>query len=374
MIMNIEGIKDCFGCGVCAAVCSRKVINIELNENGFYEPKIINNSCCTDCGLCVSVCAYSNTESLQNPILKSYAARSKSHHIEQTSTSGGVSYEIGLAAISKGYKFCGAIYDANSNDVHHIVTDTAEGVKLTQGSKYIQSYTVDAFRLLNRKEKNIVVGTPCQIASLRRYIKKFKCQDNFILIDFFCHGVPSRLMWNKYFKEHSTNLGSIKNITWRNKLRGWRAGYCISIEGSSKIYRSYNWDGDDFYTYFLGDACLGKACYDKCRFKYDNSAADIRIGDLWGETTKDETNGTCAVVCFSSKGVDVVESLDLDIEAIAFSKCAGGQMHNNPQRPWYYKLAQINITSRRIPLKWTALIIRMYKKIKRQLNKINKKD
>ena len=42
--------------------------------------------------------------------------------------------------------------------------------------------------------------------------------------------------------------------------------------------------GDMFYRLFLSDACLGKACYEKCKFKYENSSADIRIGDLWGTT------------------------------------------------------------------------------------------
>ena len=33
--MNISGIKDCYGCGVCATVCARQIIDIALNENVF---------------------------------------------------------------------------------------------------------------------------------------------------------------------------------------------------------------------------------------------------------------------------------------------------------------------------------------------------
>lgn len=36
--MNISNIHDCYGCGVCAVVCSQKIIEISLNSDGFYEP------------------------------------------------------------------------------------------------------------------------------------------------------------------------------------------------------------------------------------------------------------------------------------------------------------------------------------------------
>lgn len=56
--MNISHINDCYGCGLCAIVCSRKIINIEHNNDGFYEPHIVKSDKCTDCGLCTEVCAY----------------------------------------------------------------------------------------------------------------------------------------------------------------------------------------------------------------------------------------------------------------------------------------------------------------------------
>lgn len=54
---NISSLNDCYGCGVCAVVCNRKIIEIRLNEDGFYEPYITDISRCTDCGLCRDVCA-----------------------------------------------------------------------------------------------------------------------------------------------------------------------------------------------------------------------------------------------------------------------------------------------------------------------------
>lgn len=49
--------------------------------------------------------------------------------------------------------------------------------------------------------------------------------------------------------------------------------------------------GDWFYKMFLGHYCLGEQCVKACKYKYDNSSADIRIGDLWGNTYKDDEKG-----------------------------------------------------------------------------------
>ena len=46
---NIREVKDCFGCGVCATVCSKNAIKIELNKEGFYVPTL-NIDACSNCG------------------------------------------------------------------------------------------------------------------------------------------------------------------------------------------------------------------------------------------------------------------------------------------------------------------------------------
>ena len=61
---NVANIKDCYGCGVCAIVCAKRIISIEQDGEGFYAPRIANMEQCTDCGLCTKVCAYSHDEVL----------------------------------------------------------------------------------------------------------------------------------------------------------------------------------------------------------------------------------------------------------------------------------------------------------------------
>lgn len=354
--MNISNIHDCYGCGVCAVVCSQKIIEISLNSDGFYEPHITDASKCTNCGLCVDVCAYSHDElSVNNSPLKSYAAWSKEPAVRRKCSSGGVGFEIGRYLINQGYKVCGVRYNVETNRAEHYIATNVEELIPSIGSKYIQSYTVNGFKAINRKEKYLVTGTPCQIDSFRRYIRKFKKEDNFILIDFFCHGVPSMLVWDKYVKWAEAKVGKLTYVSWRNKFTGWHDSWAMSIDGintaeSEDYNSSYNElikerkgnlnsrlsQGDMFYRLFLSDACLGKACYEKCKYKYDKSAADIRIGDLWGKEYAKEEKGVSCCIALTEKANDVLKHCNTQLITHKFDVVAEGQMienaHKNKQR------------------------------------------
>ena len=347
--MNVSGIRNCYGCGVCDTVCAQKIIEIRLNSDGFYEPYIAAPDKCTDCGLCVDVCAYCHDElSVNNIPIKSYAAFSNESAVRKKCSSGGVGFEIGRTLINNGYKVCGVRYNVDSNRAEHYIATTVEELIQSIGSKYIQSYPVDGFKAINRKEKYLVTGTPCQVDSFRRYIRKFKKEDNFVLMDFFCHGVPSMLVWDKYVKWAESKVGKLTYVSWRNKFTGWHDSWAMSIDGI-KTAEPVNWhnsynelikerkgslnsrlsQGDMFYRMFLSDACLGKACYEKCKYKYDKSAADLRIGDLWGKTyAKDEKGVSCAIA-FTKIGDEILNICNAKLVEHPFEVVAEGQIKEN---------------------------------------------
>lgn len=355
---NILDIHDCYGCGVCAIICSKKIIEIKLNNDGFYEPFITDTNSCTNCGLCKEVCAYCHDVlSTNNVPIKSYASWSNDNEVRRKCSSGGIGFEIGRKLISRGYKVCGVKYNVETNRAEHYIANTVEELIPSIGSKYIQSYTVDGFKAINRKEKYLVTGTPCQIDSFRRFIRKFRCEDNFVLMDFFCHGVPSMLAWNKYIKWAETKVGKLTYVSWRNKFTGWHDSWAMSIDGEQTTnpvnwHDSYNIlikekkgflnsrlsQGDMFYKLFLSDVCLGKACYEKCKYKYNKSAADIRIGDLWGNTYKDNEEGVSGVSIFTDKGLETLNQCNITLKEHSFEIIAEGQMKKMPQKhSAYYK-------------------------------------
>lgn len=81
---NISDIKNCYGCGVCAAACPRNIIQIRLNKKGFYEPYIKDSNKCTQCGLCRDVCAYSHKElALESTSIHAWASWSDDEEVRK---------------------------------------------------------------------------------------------------------------------------------------------------------------------------------------------------------------------------------------------------------------------------------------------------
>lgn len=374
---NISSIHNCYGCGVCAIICPKNIIELRLNRDGFYEPTITRQYDCTNCGVCLSVCSYVDEKiSVENHPIKSFAAWSNDEAILRKCSSGGVGFELGRYLISEGYNVVGCRYNIETNRAEHYLASNVESLIQSIGSKYIQSYTVNGFKQINRKEKYLITGTPCQIDSIRRYLRKFKCEDNFVLMDFFCHGVPSMLLWKKYIEYAEKQAGKITYISWRSKFLGWHDSWAMSIEGEKygepiDWHDSYNLlikgekgcfnsrlsQGDIYYKMFLSDACLGKACYEKCKFKYDKSAADIRLGDLWGKTYSDNERGVSALACFTVKGAQILGSMPrVSLTEHPFETIAEGQMKMCPTKPFFY---QFNYIVFKLPIKASFFIFRV---------------
>lgn len=351
---NVSTISDCYGCGICAIACPKQIISIKLNAGGFYQPYIDNWDSCINCGVCVDVCAYSyDVLSVDNTVLASYAAWSRTPAVRCKCSSGGVGFELGKAMLQNGYEVCGVRYNANQNRAEHYMATTIEELAPSMGSKYIQSYTVDGLRQVYRQSKYLITGTPCQIDSFRRYIKRCRLpEDNFVLMDFFCHGVPSRLLWDKYVAFVEKITGKVVYASWRNKRIGWHDScgmtvdgeekaekvdwhdsYNVLIMGNKNFYNSRLSEGDPFYSLFFSNCCLGKACYHRCKYKYDQSAADIRIGDLWGTKYSQNEDGVSAVIVFTKKGKEALSWADCVLEKEPLEVVAEGQMNEKLEMP-----------------------------------------
>ena len=286
------------------------------------------------------MCAFNDSSQIQhNTICNSYSAWSLSPDIRKKTTSGGVAYELARSLLNRNYKVCAVQYNIEKQRAEHYLSITVDDLEKSQGSKYLQSYTPSGFRLLNKNDKFVVVGTPCQIDSVRRLITYWGVEDNYVLIDFFCHGVPSMNLWKSYLKY--VDIKGVEDVRFRCKDDGWQESTYMVIKGKEKEWHSKLIDGDLFYRFFLGDRCLNNACYDNCKYKTVQSAADIRVGDMWGPKYSNNQNGVSAVITFSKRGDDIlrnVSSCHLSEESL--KDVLGTQMRANAKKPASYQFVK----------------------------------
>ena len=309
--------NPCSGCGVCVVSCPHKAISFNHDENGFYIPTV-NEALCTDCGTCCKVCCKFLDEKIhfENTFKDKeiYAAWSRNGKTVQTSSSGGVGHELTQYYFDLGYSVCGVVFDASNDICKHIIAESKDDIDAVKTSKYLQSYTINAFSQFNRNEKYIVIGTPCQIYGLRKRIQLKKWEDNFILIDFFCHGTPSFNLWKKY-KEYickKYKLDSIwKTVNFRvkNLESKWHKNAILIQDSSGKAYeKSYAFSEDLFFKFFLDDSCLNEACHN-CKLRLDYCASDIRLADFWGPKYAANNDGVSLVIVNTEKGESVWEEI-----------------------------------------------------------------
>ena len=166
----------CVGCSACKNACSAAAIQMIEDEEGFLYP-VVDTQKCIECGVCEKVCPI-----ISKPIKKNinesvvaYAAYTQNDEIRKNSSSGGIFSEFAVSVLNNGGIVFGAAFNENWQVVHTYIDDVSQLEKL-QGSKYVQSTIGNAFvdveRFLKEDKTVLFTGTPCQIDSFRRYIRK----------------------------------------------------------------------------------------------------------------------------------------------------------------------------------------------------------
>ncbi|MDE6483957.1 MAG: Coenzyme F420 hydrogenase/dehydrogenase, beta subunit C-terminal domain [Duncaniella sp.] len=325
--MNIDDrsqIRKCTSCQMCGAVCPTGAISIELNPDGFYRPKVDTDKC-IDCGMCVRSCYKFDhdirmADGFEGKSL--YSAWARNPQVVESTTSGGVADLMARKLIERGYTCVGVVYDTESNRAVGKEASTAEDVAGFRGSKYIQSYSVEAFRSLVkncRKEKYAVFGLPCQIYAVDRFLRAKGCREDHVLIDLYCHGCPSLNLWTKYVDEVVEKTGATKvlSVNFRSKIRGWGNFYVVVVVVVDGIPTPVTVVSprvnDPFYTMFFSDRVLNDSCPD-CKLRSTLEYTDIRLGDFWGDKFVDNHKGVSGVTVCGGSGMEVFDSISAEIE------------------------------------------------------------
>lgn len=319
-VLDPSALRACTSCGVCGAVCPTSAITLQLNADGFYRP-LIDSQKCIDCSLCVKSC-YKFDPDIKNLGLEGktlYAASAKDGEVVKQTTSGGIADLLAKSLISQGYKCIGVTYNCSNNRAEGAIATTDEETNAFRGSKYIQSYSVDAFKqLVNecKTEKCAVFGLPCQIYGLSRFLEGRGVRDRHLLIDLYCHGCPSLNLWSKYIGETLKKVNGTKVLgtNFRSKVRGWGSFYVVVVvEGRPTPIKVVSPRiNDPFFTLFFSDTVLNDSCPD-CLVRSTLDYTDIRLGDFWGREYVSNNEGVSAVTICSEHGANAFAAIESQI-------------------------------------------------------------
>ncbi len=312
MIDKLERNR-CVGCSVCHDVCPTGAITMIKDREGFKYPEI-NDSTCINCDLCEKTCPVLQKDSIVlNNLLSEvqcYAAQHKSYPVRFESTSGGVFSALATVIYKRGGYVAGAVRTEDGYVEHFVSNNRKDLLKLRQ-SKYTQSYTEGIYgkvrELLKNGKEVLVCGTPCQMAGLRRFLKKEYA--NLYIVDFICNNVFSPYVWNVVKAHIEKVYGSPLSYTkYKDKELGWRNRTSrYDLKDGRTIYSPIS-DYNLFDVIYHKHPAARPSCY-SCPFKGYPRYSDLTFADYWGcekhHPNLDDNIGTSAVICTTTKGLDI---------------------------------------------------------------------
>lgn len=283
--LKTNNLADCCGCSACVQSCPTHCIKMEANSEGFLYPVIEESSKCIECSLCAKVCPMEQENDYEYSA-NYYAAYSTNREQIDNSSSGGLFPELAKEFLNKEGIVFGAYLPEDHKLIHVGISESNELTKLL-GSKYIQSDLRNTFSECKQKltegKSVLFTGTPCQIAGLRRYLRKD--YENLYTADVICHGVPSQKAFDLYVdfleKKHKAKL---VDIDFRDKKRnGWSITLRYTMESPNGKRKDYYLISkmSEYFMAFLTSQVLRESCY-KCPFASMKRPGDITMGDFWG--------------------------------------------------------------------------------------------
>lgn len=310
--------KDkCTGCYACANICPKQCISLTEDELGAVHP-IIDQNKCIDCKLCEKTCPNNVDLNFNYPLLCN-AAWITDQEKRKICASGGIGTTMSEYVIQNGGVVFGSRYDADMTPII-TYTDNLDGLQHFKGSRYVQSLVgnetfknVRKFLLEGRFV--LYIGTPCQIAGLKSFLKKD--YDNLITVDLICHGVcPTKYLKNDIaFLSEKFGFKDVSDIRFRGndgnnyKMTLWDKNNKRIFPRDNFFQKILHTDNTKQYyiSGFLTGTTLRENCF-SCDYARPDRISDITIGDFIGLGRKipfnESARNVSSVTLNTEKGLD----------------------------------------------------------------------
>lgn len=314
-MIKIQRKEDCCGCKACGDVCAHNSIKFKVDEEGNWYP-VVNMDTCVDCGLCENVCPilhsdFSDLNNSTNP--ESYILQASNLNDRLESASGAAYTLIARYVFERGGYVAGHIWNGKTKVIGY-VSGNPDDLDILRGTKYLQSDTEGLYKavksLLRENKLVLFSGCPCQVAAMRRFLRKD--YGNLITTDFTCMGIDSPLAFAKYIESLEEQYGAemvyfkakAKDVGWTQLTNKARFANGKSYFGICSI--------DANLKATFQNVLVRPSCYE-CKFKGLPRIADITIGDYWRKwydyDPLDDNTGTSYAILNNTKASVVFNNI-----------------------------------------------------------------
>ncbi len=341
----IADLNRCTGCSACLHICSQKAISLQEDPAQYYGyAACIDTSRCVDCGACRKICPVLSPSPNTNSAVPDTYALYANPDILKASASGGAFTLLAEAVLREKGCVIGAAYRDDFSVAHRMI-DSPEDLPLLQRSKYLQSDMGTIIAQIKKElpsRKVLFVGTPCQVAGVRKCIPD---QENLFLVDLYCGHTPANHLFARYLAENF-NHEQLESYAFRTKQHGWVSdtvtlSFC---DGYNEVRRTAD---DSYQMCYHSRLAMRKVC-ENCAFSGFPRQGDLSIADFWWieETYPEYVNpmGISSILVNNSHGQLLFEQIREDaafcqkVDFSAMHKNRPARVSAHPGRDHFYDL------------------------------------
>lgn len=321
----------CAGCGLCEGSKISSTIKMQLNDDGFSRPtnlseitedeaKILEGSCAgVQAEYLLDIKNHSSELGLHYDLMWGqyadiHSGYSTDNSVRHVGSSGGVLTEVARYLLNEKKVDAVVLSTMSRTDplsVDVVFAENEEDIIRAAGSKYCVSPTLTIVDQIRNYPGTIAfIGKPCDVASLKHYVKKVSSVGSKINIylSFFCAGVPSKVAGNMLLRRMGVSPDSVSSFWYRG--RGW-PGNATAITRSDEVFEMP-------YAEAWGKI-LSKGLQFRCKICPDGvgELADIVVGDAWecderGYPLFEEKPGKSLVISRTTKGAEILSAMEIN--------------------------------------------------------------
>lgn len=318
--------QDCCGCELCSIVCSKQIIEMKEDEEGFLYPHIKDESSCINCKRCITVCPEKSPGRMQGNPQSSYGGYVNDTKAVKSSSSGGFATAISTAFIQGGGLVYGVKYSDNYRAIEFGKAGTVEELASFRTSKYAQAHKRSVYKDVQEDlkdgERVLFIGLPCEVSALYHYVRK---TDNLYTISLICHGPTSQKAHRQFCDMiQAETVGDVLcEFSMRYKKTGWKPYYLRAVfRNGAEYLKEFNKT-----EYELAFKYMKRPSCSTCQYKLGNAqfglVADLVLGDYHAvRKNSPEFNswGVSQATALTEKGEELISMLNGQATLVSVSQ------------------------------------------------------